>query len=444
MAEKKIRLLLWADYACATGFANVAGNIMRELHKTGRYEIDVVGINYSGDPYDENKWPGHIYPAMPGILMQGPYADVYGRQRVLDRLGTGEYDVLFMIQDTFILRQMDFIDKIRSTQDALPKNGMKQFKTVFYYPIDAPTPKKWIEGVVDQIDYPVAYTNYAKGETLKHVPELEKKLNVIYHGNNFDNFHYIEDREKVAEFREKYFGGKADNKFLILNVNRNQPRKHPLGNLLLMRELMDRGMDDFAMYLHMQHDDAGGNIFAMADQMGITDEHLLMPTPDLFNANQGISFEMLNLIYNSADALFSPTLGEGWGLSITEGMATKTPVIAPNCTSLIEMGADNRVMLVPAGADNNLWTAQQNDNNRVRPLMDIKAAADAIIKVRTGDGPDIDGALEWVKTLAWANIVEQWVPIVDAAAADAEKTEPVEGGEFMNRAQRRALKRGKK
>jgi len=49
--SERIKILGWFDYACATGFANVSSNIMRELEKTGRYEIDVIGINYDGSPY---------------------------------------------------------------------------------------------------------------------------------------------------------------------------------------------------------------------------------------------------------------------------------------------------------------------------------------------------------------------------------------------------------
>ena len=38
---EKINLLLYGDYCCGTGFAQVLGNIARELDKTGKYNIDV-------------------------------------------------------------------------------------------------------------------------------------------------------------------------------------------------------------------------------------------------------------------------------------------------------------------------------------------------------------------------------------------------------------------
>ncbi len=57
---EKVKLLLYGDYCCATGFAQVLGNIARELHATGKYDIDVIAINYSGDPVDREKWPGNV------------------------------------------------------------------------------------------------------------------------------------------------------------------------------------------------------------------------------------------------------------------------------------------------------------------------------------------------------------------------------------------------
>ena len=44
---EKVNLLLYGDYCCATGFAQVLGNIARELHASGKYNIDVLAINYS-------------------------------------------------------------------------------------------------------------------------------------------------------------------------------------------------------------------------------------------------------------------------------------------------------------------------------------------------------------------------------------------------------------
>lgn len=442
MKDGKIKVLAWGDYCCATGFATVMGNIMRELHKTGKYEIDVLAINYTGDPYDPNKWPGKVWPAMSGIMMQSPeYNDVYGRQRLLDLMGSGDFDVVFMVQDTFVLQPI--IKEVKKTQAALAvKEGMKTFKTIYYFPIDAQPKPEWVTEVVANVDFPIAYTNYARDEVLRYAPALKDKLRVIYHGTNFDHFFPIEDEEEVSKFRKEFFQGKADGKFLIANVNRNQSRKDTVRNLMVLKELLRRGRKNVMMYLHMQYMDVGGNVFVMGEQLGVNgdDAAYILPGPNIFNANQGMPIEDINKVYNASDMMFTPTLGEGWGLSITEAMATKTPIVAPGNTSINEILADGRGHIVPAGNSPSLWIVKENDNERIRPLMDVEKAVDAIERIMDGDLPDIEAAYKWVRKLDWPDIVKEWETII-AEAAHAAEVANVAISPFMSRADRRRAER---
>lgn len=431
---EKIRVLALCDYACTTGFATVASNIMQQLHKTGKYEIDVVGINYTGEPYDQEKFPGKVWPALSVANMQS--GDVYGRQRFLDMLGTGDYDVVFILQDTFIVQT--FVKVIHETLALLPR----KFKTILYFPFDAAPKKDWIEQAVSQFDYPVAYTNYAKSFIEKIDPETAKRTEIIYHGTNLKDFFYVEDRDEVAKFRENYFAGKTEGKFLITNVNRNQIRKDPIRNFMILYELRKRGHKDVMLYLHMAHDDQGGNLLVMADHFGFKlQEDYILPSPKFFNPNRGLPVEAINLIYNSSDALLTTTLGEGWGLSLTEAMATKVPIVAPDNTSVSEILADNRGYLVKSGDNPSMFvTFGGNDNERLRPLMDVQDAADQIEKIKQGILPDIDKAYAWARQYNWEAICQQWEAIFDKAALDARTATRV-GVAKPNREQRRKLKK---
>jgi glycosyltransferase involved in cell wall biosynthesis len=211
---------------------------------------------------------------------------------------------------------------------------------------------------------------------------------------------------------------------------------------MVLRELRERGRKDVIMYLHMAHDDAGGNLLVMAAHFGFKlGEDIILPSPKVFDVNQGLPIEIINMLYNTADSLLTTTLGEGWGLSITEAMATRTPVVAPDNTSLHEMLADNRGYLAYSGDTNSMWfSLGSQDNERMRPLMDVNEAANDIEKIIEGKLPDLDGALEWVTELSWKNICKQWQAIFDKAAnaVSLNQFKPVE-----NRQQRRAMQRKK-
>jgi len=100
--DKKIKVLAYCDSpSCATGFGTVSRNIFQALYETGRYDIDVLGINYWGDPHN---FPYRIWP-----VGTNQDRDPYGRKKVCNMIPQMEYDLLFFLQDTFIL---DFLPEL--------------------------------------------------------------------------------------------------------------------------------------------------------------------------------------------------------------------------------------------------------------------------------------------------------------------------------------------
>ena len=125
-------LLYWGDTPTVpTGFGNVALNILKRLYATGKYDIDIVGINYGGDPYDLNKYPYKIYPAVHALANDANLKnDVYGYRKVVDLATTGRYDVIFILNDLFIVNRV--MPYLLDVQKKLPKE--KKFEIVYYFP----------------------------------------------------------------------------------------------------------------------------------------------------------------------------------------------------------------------------------------------------------------------------------------------------------------------
>jgi glycosyltransferase involved in cell wall biosynthesis len=249
------RVLILADFACATGFAQVAQNVVAEIlkEKEVTYQIDVVGINYYGLATEWQKFYPQVrlFPAT--VLSNG---DLFGRTGYLQMLATGAYDITWILQDTFNIEPI--ADKIKEIRTKLIADGQKPFKFIFYYPIDGEPKENWITKSVSLADIPVVYTKYGYEKSIKYDKSLENKLKIVPHGINNKIFYPLE-KDFVEKFRKTFFMGMADNKFLVTNVNRNQPRKD-IPRTMQIFKLFKQQVPNSVLYLHMKKHDVGWNI----------------------------------------------------------------------------------------------------------------------------------------------------------------------------------------
>lgn len=407
---QKIRILYYGDSpTAATGFGTVTRNILSGLHKTGKYDIKVLGINYWGDPH---QFPYPIWPI--GI---GGRGDPYGRQRAADMMMKDfEFDVLMMIQDSFILQFMEKVfPALRSSKN--------KFTSVVYYPIDGTPKPEWVNAM-NLFDHPVTYTKFGRRESIMANSAIGDKLTNIPHGVNINDFFPI-GQDEVETFRKQFFGPHAD-KFIITNVNRNQQRKDIPRTMQTFKEFKKHRPDSF-LYLHMAAQDQGWDLIQVARSMDL-ELHKDFALPGNFGPNQGYPLEVLNKIYNASDVVTSTTLGEGWGLSTVEAMATKTPIVFPRNTSLEEIigESEERGYLVPSGENLTDYTVLPHDNEVLRPLTNVEALVEKLIHIhddRDEAKQKAQTAYNWVReNMQWSkHIVPQWQKLIDDAVVKMAK-----------------------
>ena len=446
---RKLEVLWLSDTpACATGFGQVARNLLTALQATGKYNFTIIGINQS-DWYDQSVYPWKILEAMPARPKDIRHQDVFGRQRFLDELSSGKYDLVFTLQDTFILEPISqkIFDAHTEMREANAKAGQelyRPFKWIYYFPIDARPKANWITKSVILADFPICYTNWGKQECLDAVaPDLDEKIRkdqlakvntkirVIYHGSNTKEFFPIPDdqKESLAEFRKAFFQGKADGKFLVVNVNRNQPRKDLVKTLAAWDKFVQLRPDSY-LYLHCKRRDVGGDLLEYARNF----KHLKLgenwTMPMDFDESEGVPISTLNMIYNAADLVVSTTKGEGWGLSYTEAMATKTLLMVPDNTSAPEIvGKDEeRGLLIKCGDHSGSWEAMREDNERLRPLVNVDHMVERLVWVYDNLNSEevqtkIDLAYAWVQEHQWTgkNIGDKWLQVFEEASLSLEK-----------------------
>ena len=399
---------------CATGFATVSRNVLEALYKTGKYDIDVLGINYWGDPHN---FPYRIWP-----VGNNPERDPYGRKKICNMIQKMDFDILFFMQDSFIL---DFLPELIPH---LKQHINRPFKSVVYFPIDGFPKESWVRNV-SFCDEVITYANFGK-VLCENTGPFAAGMKVIPHGVNMDEFKPL-PAEDVAEFRKRYFGRHHD-KFIFMNLNRNQQRKDIPRTIQAFYEVRKQNPDTL-LYLHMAKQDQGWNLPEVCSAYGFSINNDII-FPENFGPNQGYPREIVNMLYNCTDCVVSTCLGEGWGLSWIEAMAAKRPVIMPRNTAMEEMITPDKGYLVDSGTNPSLWTILPYDNEVRRPLVDVNHLTKTMLHVINNYEEatrKAETAYEWVKSdLQWQGKVgEQWVNLFDSVAASLNSEQEEESAD---------------
>lgn len=424
-----------------TGFARVVRNLLNEWLKADVFgEIHVWGIGYWGFPHD---FPSHvkIYPAA-GPQNQD-WAHVENLKRFAHIMANGDFTHCWLLQDVWGLTALGQLLRRLAKDEGL--------KTLLYFPVDAPLEREWME-IVASVQVPVAYCEYGKQEALtalkietgereddQRAKAAMSRLRVIPHGVD-ECFCPKDDPEQRAEMRARLTGGKiADNDLLLVNVATHQRRKGLAQSLQIFNHLAGLAHANgikrrVFLYLHCEpiNHTEGSSLPLMASQLGLLGdigETLFFGSESYFvNGRPCATDEAMNRIYGAADCLLSTSLGEGWGLPLTEAMAAGTLVAAPNHTSCAEiLGgrgetlrnggiASDRGVLLPTLTQADMVIG---DNSRLRHRVDAEEAANLIYCALEEDEEWRErlrvNAMRWVKQpeRSWPVIARQWLQLME-------------------------------
>ncbi len=376
-----------------TGFAGVGKNLLPRWRP--HFErIDIWGIGYDGNPHE---LPYRIYRA------GGNWTDPSNLMRFLNLLQHGDYTHLFLLQDTFLLSANGLPGFLRQIC------ALKNIRLVTYYPVDAPLEADWLD-IVKVSAAAATYTEYGLRETRKVWKET-RGVAVIPHGVDTTVFKPLPHRLDV---RAELFPEWTEN-FILINVNRNERRKALVQSLQVLKRLNELGVPA-RLYLHTHTENKGENfdLKQAGAQLGLTYGVEWVAADEFFQKSVGtLSEAQLNELYNAADMCLTTTLGEGWGLSVTEAAAAGVHVIAPNHTSLPDIAAilKGRISLVDCGATP---VANPGDNSRVRYPVDVEKMAYQIRAVREMKFP-FNRAPLWpaeAEVLSWDRVADEFLKLL--------------------------------
>ena len=406
-----MKLLCLCDSLTLTsGFSRVATNLIRRWAKAGA-EIDVWGIAFQGWGYKEHPYVKTFFPA--GTGQQGDHwASAEHLSLFLAQLQVGGYTHVWILQDTFQLVNFNFPAALRRICTE------KAIKSMLYFPVDAPLDPEWTD-IIAAVDVAVAFTKYGADEAgiklALRLAELYEqsgkrkaesgnqdgdseivnrqseilnglnydiKIQVLPHGVDTDVYKPLPGRAELRRtFWQTEFAGPDD--FLMLNVNVNQRRKDVGRSLEVLKAVRELGVPA-KLLMHMSCiSDDGLHLEKIGRQLGLECNVHWSHHDHLFVRGQGKFKEAdMNQLYNIADLYLTTSLGEGWGLGITEALAAGVSVAVPDHTSCREIadglaqgGMATKRVVLPVEEN---FVMQGLDNSRCRKRVDVVAAAYAI------------------------------------------------------------------
>ena len=410
--QKKRILWLSDSPTTNTGFGVVTKNLIDNICSImgDTIEIDLIAINFNSKvPVVYNKQVT-LYDGK----TDGDTFDSFCRSFFLNVLKHTDspYDGIFILQDLAVIVMM--IPILKKIKLEFIKTNKKSFKSIAYVPVDG-HPHKWTTVGFDFFDQLITYTDWGKSQIVESAPELLKLIKVVPHGCNFKDFFNI-PKDEIKSFREDFFGVNSD-KFIFVNVNRNQPRKGIVDTILSFEEAKNnwdiKDKKPF-LYLNMgRKDPMGHDLDLVMAQTSLVEGEDYMLAPDTFFGENkwGVETDVLNKIYNSCDVFITTTLGEGWGLSVSEAMAVRLPVICPYHTSLVEISGNGTRAYVLK----NLYPSFCSPNeNILREQVEIGETSEIMIKsahetLRGSNKKMIDLAQQFVQKLDWRTISKSFV-----------------------------------
>ncbi len=331
MSERPVVVVV-GDAVAPTGFARVLHSILGRL--ADRYEFHHLGVNYGGQPH-EHAW--QIYPADGG-------GDLHGVRRVRDLVEKVRPRLVFLLNDPWLMG--GYLDALGDCRAGI--------KVIAYAPVDAGPLEAELVAPLTGLDHLVLYTRYGLQEMEASAAQLRRlrpdaaafpALSVVPHGVDSDLFRPLAGpptaaapgdfaASRAAARRQLFVDPALHDAWIVLNANRNQPRKRIDATIKGFALFARDKPPNVRLYLHMGMVDCGWNVVALARRHGIEDRLILTAEEHFLPA---VADDLLNQIYNACDVGINTSLGEGWGLVNLEHAATGAAQVVPRHSACAEI-----------------------------------------------------------------------------------------------------------
>lgn len=303
-----MKKLLWiGDAVCDSGFSRVTHEVCDRLKE--KYSISILGLNYRGDPHP---YPYPIYPAF--VL---GCKDFLGIDRISEIVPSIDPDIIVILNDPY---------NFPKYFTALRKTPLQPVPVLGIVAIDG---KNCLGTALNGLTNTVFWTDFAKQEAINC--GFIAPSSVIPLGVDLDIYRPQDQRQARAFIG---FNDELLDKYVVGNVNRNQPRKRlDLTIDYFCKWVKDYNIPDAYLFVHVcPTGEVGYDCAQLMKYYGLN-KRLIRSQPGVW---KGLPQEEMASIYSCFDVQVSTTQGEGFGLTTLEGMACGIPQIIPHWSALGE------------------------------------------------------------------------------------------------------------
>ena len=333
-----LKRILWHSNApfVGTGYGNQTG-VFAPLLRDAGYEM-FISCFWGLEGAQLN---------MKGISMLPMGKDGYGNDIIGEHARRYQVDLIWTLIDAWVLQGA----------------WKKEHPVACWAPVDhTPIPAQVVDAL-KEVRWPVAFTRHGEAQM------RAAGLNAAYvpHGINTE---FYQPLDRVTA-REKW--GVVPGVFMAAMVaaNKGTPSRKSLDRVLKAWAKFAETHPGAVLYMHSLPLplNAGLNLVDMARFYGCEQS---VRFPDTARMLAGEYSEMaLRDLYNAADVLIAPSMGEGFNIPIVEAQACGCPVIVTDYTSHSELCFGG--YKIPVSWSDQVWTLQDSFQCQVKPSVIVTA-----------------------------------------------------------------------
>ncbi|WP_252221735.1 MULTISPECIES: glycosyltransferase family 1 protein [unclassified Clostridium] len=193
--------------------------------------------------------------------------------------------------------------------------------------------EKDMKKTVNRADYIITISENSKSDIIKYLGIDENKIQVVYPGVG-ETYKRMLDNYEIESVKKKY---SIENEY-ILYLGTLEPRKNIETIIRAYNLFTQSNKNNIKLVLAGKKGWLYDDIFKLIKEFGIEDNVIFTDYVDDKDKPA---------LYQGAKLFLFPSLYEGFGIPLVEAMASRTPVITSNSSSLPEVAGEAAIITAP-------------------------------------------------------------------------------------------------